>query len=194
MRVLKDLFPEYRSLNIHESSPSGSTFSRFKKECSRYSFSYYYPDWPLGKTIMEKATNQNLEELTFKDNTFDIFITQDVMEHVVRPTQAFSEIARVLKQGGVYIFTTPLYRFVKTQARIKVDGADVIETLPAIYHGNPIDAKGSLVTYDWGYDIADIIKVSCGMETEIIEFKNSKGNHRQGLEADFLEIIVCRKK
>lgn len=193
LNVLKNTLPGYKTLNIHESSPSGSPFFKLKRDCDNYSFSYYYPEVALGKILESGASNQNLEKLTFDDNTFDVFITQDVMEHVTNPCQAFREIGRVLKRGGVYIFTTPIYKFTKTRPRIRMDGEKIINILPAIYHGNPIDKKGALVTYDWGYDIAEIIEKSSGMKTEIIEFKNSKINYRRGLEADFLEVIVCRK-
>jgi len=36
-----------------------------------------------------------------------------------------------------------------------------------VYNGNPIDAKGSLVTYHWGYDMIDLIMQSCGMISTI---------------------------
>ena len=194
MSVLKNVLPGYKTLNIHESSPSGSPFLKLKGDCDNYSFSYYYPEEPLGKILEGGASNQNLEKLTFADDTFDVFITQDVMEHVIDPCQAFREISRVLKGGGVYIFTTPIYKFAKTRPRIKMDGEEIINILPAIYHGNPIDEKGALVTYDWGYDIAKIIEKASGMKVEIKEFKNSKTNYRLGLEADFLEVIVCKKR
>ena len=47
---------------------------------------------------------ENLEELTFDDNTFDLVITQDVLEHVLNPGKAFKEICRVLKPGGAHKF------------------------------------------------------------------------------------------
>lgn len=42
MYVLGQKFPKYTNLKIHESSPSGATFTQLKKECKDYSFSYYY--------------------------------------------------------------------------------------------------------------------------------------------------------
>jgi 2-polyprenyl-3-methyl-5-hydroxy-6-metoxy-1,4-benzoquinol methylase len=48
--------------------------------------------------------------LTFGDETFDLTITQDVMEHVFNPEKAFQEIMRTTKSGGAHVFTTPLVR------------------------------------------------------------------------------------
>lgn len=194
MNVIKDKFPEYRELKMHESSPSGASFRQLRKECKNYSFSYYYDNIRLGKIMENGASNQNLENLTFENNSFDIFITQDVMEHVNNPEKAFAEISRVLRMGGVHIFTTPIYHFQKTRARIKINNGQVINVLPEIYHGSPINKKGSLVTYDWGNDIAEFIEISSGMKSEIIEFHKSKYNYRRGLDADFLEVIVSRKE
>ena len=65
--------------------------------------------------------------------------------------------------------------------------------LPPIYHGNPIDEKGSLVTYDWGDDIGEFIDRNSHMKTEIVQFYHTKENYELGLEADFLQVIISRK-
>jgi len=51
--------------------------------------------------------------LPFKENSFDNSICLDVMEHIPNDLDAFSEIRRTLKTGGVLILTTPclLQRF-----------------------------------------------------------------------------------
>lgn len=190
MNVLKEKRPEYRKLKIHECSPGRATRRQLTKECEDYTFSFFYDSNSLGKVMENGASNQNLEDMTFEDNTFDIFITQDVMEHINNPQKAFSEIARVLKPGGLHIFTTPLYHFQKSRPRIEIQEGEIINVLPAIYHGDPINADGCLVTYDWGYDIAEFIEQASGMKSEIIEFPKSKFTYRHGLDADFLEVIV----
>lgn len=148
MKVLQEKRPDYRTLNIHESSPSGAPFEELKKECRNYTYSFFYERRPLGADLPRGAVNQNLEELTFENETFDIFITQDVMEHVNDPKKAFSEIARVLKPGGAHIFTTPIYFLKKTMPRIEIVDGKRVKIAPPVFHGNPIDKKGSLVTYD----------------------------------------------
>lgn len=139
------------------------------------------------------GVNENLEAMTFLDNSFDIFITQDVMEHVLNPEKVFQEIERVLDEGGIHIFTVPIYLFSKTRARVKFDDGKLINILPPIYHGNPISKDGSLVTYDWGDDIGEFIDKNTHMKTEIIQFFHTKENYELGLEADFLQVIVSRK-
>lgn len=46
-------------------------------------------------------------DMPFADNTFDVIVSSEVIEHVPEPTQAMRELFRVLKPGGILILTTP---------------------------------------------------------------------------------------
>src|SRR5882724_5131713 len=46
------------------------------------------------------------ESLPFADESYDIVFCCDVLEHVVNPDKAIAEIARVLKQDGVFLCDT----------------------------------------------------------------------------------------
>lgn len=194
VKVLNDEVPDWRLCSIHESSPSGSTFSFFKEQCSQYSYSYWYEDKNNGEQLEKNASNQNLEEMTFIEESFDVFITQDVLEHVNDPKKALKEIARTLKPGGKHIFTVPIYVFQKSRPRIRMYNKKRKMILPAIYHGNPISEDGSLVTFDWGYDILEIIDSITEMKSKIISFPQCKENFEYGLKADFLYVVVSEKR
>ncbi len=47
------------------------------------------------------------EQLAFQDETFDLVICSEVLEHLLEPQQALAEIRRVTKRGGTVILTTP---------------------------------------------------------------------------------------
>jgi 2-polyprenyl-3-methyl-5-hydroxy-6-metoxy-1,4-benzoquinol methylase/GT2 family glycosyltransferase len=102
----------------------------------------------LGRNI----TNQNLEELTFADNTFDIVITSDVMEHVRLDDKAHQEIKRVLKPGGAYLFTVPHFRQTReTLVRVAVvDPADPTKDqflMQKEYHGDANSEECRALSY-----------------------------------------------
>jgi len=85
--------------------------------------SIYRPQQKWGVKLGPNTTNQNLEQLTFSDNSFDIVITSDVMEHVRLDDRAHQEVCRVLKPGGVYLFTVPHFRD-KSEPLIRVAVTD----------------------------------------------------------------------
>jgi len=58
------------------------------------------------------------EGLPFKNNTFDLVLCTEVIEHVQKPSYLLTEIDRVLKPKGISVITTPnsnwfLYWFLK---------------------------------------------------------------------------------
>ncbi len=50
---------------------------------------------------------QPAEELTFDDESFDVVLSFDLFEHVARIDRHITEVRRVLKGGGYYLFQTP---------------------------------------------------------------------------------------
>lgn len=194
MQVIKTYYPNYRDLKIHESSPVDRGASiKLKSECRSYSTSHYYHDLPLGQYHpIHGHRCEDIENLTFADEEFDLFITQDVMEHIFEPDKAFREIARVLKPGGAHIFTAPLINKNNKSERWASrgnEGEPIFHHEPE-YHGNPIDTEGSLVTMHWGYDIAEFIMLSSGMYSTIIMIDDVQ----LGIRAEYIEVIVSRKR
>ena len=65
--------------------------------------------------------------------------------------RGFAEIACTLKPGGAHVFTIPWYSSKPTLVRASRDEAGGIRYLiDPDYHGNPVDAEGSLVVTDGG--------------------------------------------
>ena len=193
MRTIKQFFPNFSDLVIHESSPIGRGAStRLARECLHYTFSHYFPDTPLGE--IDRRTNarcENLEYLTFPDATLDLLITQDVMEHIFDPEAAFREIGRVLKPDGAHIFTVPLVNKTAPTQRCaqREASGEVIHLREPKYHGNPIDPDGSLVTMNWGYDITCFIASNTGMSTVIIQIDDLD----HGIRAEYIDVLVSLK-
>lgn len=117
-------------------------------------------------------------------------MTQDVFEHILNPDLAFNEISRVLKPGGSHIFTIPYYPDLKSSPRAIEKAGQIIHLKEPIYHGNPVNSKGSLVTYDWGFDFVDHIYETTKMTTTILYTYDTK----KGIEGEFIEVFISRKK
>lgn len=191
MLVVQQRFPNWRTMTIHESSPVNRGVSRrFARECRQYVPSQFFKDETLGTTVGESRC-ENLEKLTFPDESIDLHVTQDVFEHVLRPARAFAEIARTLRLGGAHVFTVPLVNKDKpSKMRVELHESGAVSHLESpIYHGNPIDARGSLVTIDWGFDICDHIAKACRLNTEIIRIDDLS----KGIRAEYIEVLVTTR-
>jgi polysaccharide pyruvyl transferase CsaB len=122
--------------------------------------SRFEPRQKRGKRLGGGATNQNLEALTFPDDSFDVVVTSDVLEHVRLDERAHSEIRRVLKPGGLHIFTVPHFRDRLTVARVEVvDPADPSSDrylMEKEYHGDANSEEGRALAYrSYGTDLDD---------------------------------------
>lgn len=192
MLVLDSVAKDWRQMAIHESSPAKRGVSqKLQLECAGYVATQFSPDIPKGEHHPTLGwRNENLERQTFAAEAFDLVITQDVMEHVFRPDLAFAEIARTLKPGGMHVYTTPLvYGFSPSRRRARMVDGEIVHELPPVYHGNPIDPDGSLVTVDWGYDIAGYDREHSGLDVIIL---NQRDRH-YGIDGEYLEVVISRK-
>ena len=91
----------------------------------------------------------DLQNIPFSDGYFDIIITEDVLEHIEDIDKAFREINRVLKLGGMHVFTVPVHEKYPTVSR---KGNDKV-----VYHGDPLREKGAFVFTDFGNDMIEIL-------------------------------------
>ena len=85
--------------------------------------------------------------LPFQSETFDLVLCSWVLEHLPKPLQTFSEVTRVMKPDGVFIFLTPnknsiivgLNRLMKPLQKWLVPllyGREETDTFPVVYQAN----------------------------------------------------------
>jgi SAM-dependent methyltransferase len=103
----------------------------------------------------------DLERIPFADESFDIILSGDVLEHVADPGGASREMARVLKPGGFVIATFPFDPAMadsRVCARRRADG-QIEHLVPPAYHGNPLDSVGGSLVFSLpGWDILDTFR------------------------------------
>ena len=191
--MVRTLFPNWRALSIHECAPVMRGFSvKLNEECKNYIPMHYFPDFDLG-TMVQGYRNENVESQTFAEDAFDLVISLDVMEHLFDPGKAYAEIWRTLKPGGAYIHTFPIHKTqvqaVADRAVLNQDGSVKHLVEKPSYHGNPIDASGSLVTKDYGYDISRKIAEYALFDVQISRF----WDRTHGILGEYTEVVICTK-
>jgi SAM-dependent methyltransferase len=110
--------------------------------CSEY-FGKEYRSGDIVNGIM----HQDLTHLSFDDESVDLVISSDVLEHIPYPYKAHKEVYRVLKPGGRHVFTVPFYQAAfldEPRTLIDIRGNTVL-IKDAVYHGDPIRSEGALV-------------------------------------------------
>jgi Methyltransferase domain len=144
MAAIELFYAEWRTLKVHESLPCGRGVSvKMRRECPGYTESQFYPDFPREAMHPQGFRCEDLENLTFPNRSFDLMVTQDVMEYVLNPTRAFAEIARSLKPGTAHVFTVPLVnkaRASEVRAKRDSDGS-IVYLQPPEYHENPVSLE-----------------------------------------------------
>jgi SAM-dependent methyltransferase len=145
--------PSFRALDIYEPGIIGP-FRALLGDLRGYETSYFWTDREPGQ-MHNGQRCENLESLTYPDESFDLMLTSDIFEHVRQPWTAFGEVMRVLRPGGRHIFSVPISwpSATPTSSRVDVVGDRDLHLRPRHYHGSPTDSAGSLVYTDYGGDL-----------------------------------------
>ena len=163
--------PEFRALRIYEPGMIGP-FRKYLGRLPGYHTSFLWTNVPKGE-YRRGVQCQDLMNLTYDDDYFDLVISSDVFEHVRRPFEGFREVNRVLKPGGMHVFSIPVTSPMRTKTVFRVDtsGEEDVCVLPAHYHSAPLGGK-SLVYTEFGADMENVMSrdgidlvVECGEST-----------------------------
>lgn len=125
---------------------SFSPISTILSKLSNYVRSSYVTDKPFGIELSAKRFNINLEKIDFPPQCFDLVLTSDVSEHIRDINQAHLEIFRILRSGGIYIFTAPFDEKCSGH-HILVDTSTPVDKylVPKQIHGDPV--SGGILAY-----------------------------------------------
>ena len=151
--------------------------------------SYYDSEVARGSVRSDGAVCEDITALTFDDESFDLIISSDVLEHVPLLDKAFKETARVLRPGGVHLFTVPPRA--KTKRRAEVVDGELRHVESPEYHRDPLSANGILAFWDVGPDLPGIfgsegldiriVRGPVGADGRVVWMAERSGGHGTGL-------------
>jgi ubiquinone/menaquinone biosynthesis C-methylase UbiE len=61
--------------------------------------------------VYKNVVTADAKRIPFSDRTFDIVFSNSVIEHIPGIEQVLSEVSRVLRREGLFIFTVPSHKF-----------------------------------------------------------------------------------
>lgn len=173
---------------IHEAS---SPFFRYLKMKNPKTVGSEY----FGKSYGPKfrgILNEDCCNLSFKDNTFNNIISNDVFEHVYDIDAALREAFRVMRNNGKLFLSVPFcYQRDKTVQRAVLKNDKIDYLLEPAYHGSTRKGESkTLVFYDFGWDLLEKINNAGFKHTEILM---SFDKNKMYLHPD-LSIIIATKE
>lgn len=141
---------------IYNAESSGPLHNQFKTQAHYVCSEYWGPEYRPGE-IVKGIRHEDLQQLSFGDDSIDLVLSSDVLEHMPDPYRAHQEIFRVLKNGGRHIFTVPfVMESVTDEVRARVVDGEVVYLKEKIYHGDPIrPEEGVLVWTVFGMEMLD---------------------------------------
>lgn len=148
-KSLKDFVENHSSgLDVAEINSCG-LLHQFLEDIPNLKYSEY------GSSNAE-VPSEDLENLSYKDASLDLILTSDTLEHVPNFTKAIKEIHRVLKPGGIHVFTIPTIWYRVTRKRAVLSSSGVSNLLEPSYHGE--GQPDYLVFNEFGYDTINEVK------------------------------------
>jgi len=169
--VLKKLVLNWEDKKIYELSSRGPFFRFLHKRASHLTYSEYFDDVTPG-AYKGRVQCQDVQELTYDNESFDLCTCTEVFEHVPNDRKGFREIYRVLKPGGLFLFTVPLSDRKKTVERARLNEGKLIYLKRAEYHDDHIRGTGTVLCYrNYGLDIVEKLSQASFKNTEIILVK-----------------------
>lgn len=101
----------------------------------------------VSNPLVDEGRVADASKIPYGENLFDLVFADNVVEHLDDPAAVFSEVRRVLKPGGIFIFKTPNrshympliarytpHRFHQFVNRIR--GRAEVDTFPTRYRAN----------------------------------------------------------
>lgn len=110
---------------------------------------------------------ENLLALTYDDESVDLVVTSDTLEHVPDVHVALCEIRRILKPRGAHVFSTPVVWGRDTRKRAAIEDGAIVHHLPPSYHGS-IGNPAYFVFYEFGADFIAICQ-RAGFRIEVLQ-------------------------
>lgn len=120
--------------------------------------------------------HEDIQALSFPPDSFDIYFSCEVFEHIPSIPAALAEARRVLVPGGAFLVMCP-FAYGQEQSHVRAtrrEDGSIFHNREPEYHGNPVDPRGgSLVFTIPGWEILNQCKPA-GFDNATIKVHSSR--------------------
>lgn len=175
-------FPEIQGLRVAEINRIDGVHDVLRR-LPYFASSDYRPGADPG-FVVDGVRSEDLTRLTYPDESFDLVLTSESLEHVPGLDAALREVRRVLVPGGRHVFTVPVLPGAEKTFPRAIVGPDgtVEDVAPRICH--PGGDWGYPVFTEFGADLPAILR-GAGFEVDVL-FGPTR-------EDDLAQVHACRK-
>lgn len=125
--------------------------------------------WRSSTFRLRYTRHEDVTQLSYGPNFFDVIAHSDVLEHVYDYRSALQECCRVLAPGGLLVFTVPFFHERATsllRGKPNPDGS-LTHLAPPEYHGDGVTSAGIYTFHSFGLDLLDEIRASGFAQVDI---------------------------
>lgn len=166
--VLGEERPDLAGCDACELSARGPLAAYLRRRARSVALSEYFADAPSG-TLRDGVRNEDVQRLGYADASFDLITHTEVLEHVPDDARALAELRRVLRPGGLMIFTVPLHDGECTVERARLRDGVTEHLREPVYHTDPLrGGRGILAFRDYGSDILDRLRSAGFIDARLV--------------------------
>jgi SAM-dependent methyltransferase len=152
-RALRRHADRLSACDVCELSARGPLVRYLQRSSRSVQLSEYAPERQPGSG-RAAVRSEDVQRLTYADCSFDLVTHTEVLEHVPDDRSAMAQLRRVLRPGGLMLFTVPLSEHAATLERAGLRAGRIEHLLPPVYHGDPLRGGAPILAFrDYGGDI-----------------------------------------
>jgi SAM-dependent methyltransferase len=151
---------------VYELSSRGALCRWLRRRFARLTVSEFFEGVTPG-AFQNGVQCQDVQRLTYPDASFDAVTSTEVFEHVPDDRRAFDEVHRVLRPGGVLVFTVPLMDSAPTLERAEIRNGKICHLVEPEYHGDRLRGRRAVLAFrTYGPDVVARLRAT-GFEARI---------------------------
>lgn len=132
---------------VYELSFHGAVHRYLKQRFASFECSEYFGPSALGERV-KGVRNEDVQRLSFADESFDLLSCTEVFEHVPDYLSGFSQVCRVLRPQGWFVLTVPFFEAEQTQAICRVTSSGALQWLQdEEYHDSQVTGVGTVPVF-----------------------------------------------